>query len=864
MDSRVVSLSGVAGGQGVADGLPVRGMRLTSLEQLVVTVGAIGLILWTTAAAVASYEAPPLPWKLAVVAVLIPMSEIALLHVRYGADQFSFTWGDASLLVGFVLVGPEWFVILAAPGVLIVHLAAGRGWMKAGYNSATFTTGAAAGFAVVQVAATRPLTVLTPRGAVALVLATLAFSVCSNVATSTAVAVAQQVPVGRVIREGMRMSALVWVGNVVVGGGVLVLLARSPATLVSLPLVLAAVFLAYRGFLSARQERDMWQQLEVATRELNQLEESDVAEAALRRAQQLFRVDGGELVLAGGGRRPPRVYLLSTGGNIVCRPGPGRRTATPSTVHLGHEERRGTQPFVSDVIAPLAGPKGEIGSLRLTFGGPVRFSARERHVLRTFAHAVATTVLNAALYDDVRAEAARQAHEASHDPLTGLANRVLLQERIRDALAEEHNLTTALLLLDLDHFKEINDTLGHAAGDFLLQRVADRLRSLSRPGDLVARLGGDEFAVLLTGLESSEAAAPAAEGVLRLLAEPVEYEGLRLSVEGSVGVACYPADAQDPDELLRRADVAMYQAKSDRGSWVRYDVERDGSSVHRLALVAELRTALDRNEVVVHYQPQADLRTGQILGIEALARWEHPTRGLLMPLEFVGVAEQSGLVRPFTLRVLDLAVAECARWSALGRPVTVAVNLAARSLLDRQLPHDVAAVLARHSLSPDRLVLEITESTATSELEVVEEVLGRLRRLGVALSVDDFGTGYSSLAFLQRTAVNELKVDRSFVCGMLTSDSDLALVRTTVQLAHSLGARAVAEGVEDAGLAEALRDLGCDMAQGYWLSRPVAAEAIRTLLGVDALVVEPRRFAMPEPRAEQPLAAPPRLRAVEG
>jgi EAL domain-containing protein (putative c-di-GMP-specific phosphodiesterase class I) len=195
--------------------------------------------------------------------------------------------------------------------------------------------------------------------------------------------------------------------------------------------------------------------------------------------------------------------------------------------------------------------------------------------------------------------------------------------------------------------------------------------------------------------------------------------------------------------------------------------------------------------------------------------------------------------------------------------VTVAVNLAARSLLDRQLPHDVAAVLARHSLSPDRLVLEITESTATSELEVVEEVLGRLRRLGVALSVDDFGTGYSSLAFLQRTAVNELKVDRSFVCGMLTSDSDLALVRTTVQLAHSLGARAVAEGVEDAGLASALRDLGCDMAQGYWLSRPVAADAIRTLLGVDALVVEPHRFAMPEPRAEQRVVAP-RLRAVEG
>jgi EAL domain-containing protein (putative c-di-GMP-specific phosphodiesterase class I) len=371
--------------------------------------------------------------------------------------------------------------------------------------------------------------------------------------------------------------------------------------------------------------------------------------------------------------------------------------------------------------------------------------------------------------------------------------------------------------------------------------------------------------VLLTGLDSAADASPAAEGVLRLLAEPVEYDGLRLSVEGSVGVACYPADAGAAEELLRRAEVAMYQAKSDRGSWVRYDLDRDGSSVQRLALVAELRSALDSDEIVVHYQPQADLRTGEIVGVEALARWEHPTRGLLHPVDFVGVAEQSGLVRPFTLRVLDLAVAECARWAASGRPVSVAVNLAARSLLDGQLPHDVAAVLARHSLPPDRLVLEITESTATSELEVVEEVLGRLRRLGVALSVDDFGTGYSSLAFLQRTAVNELKVDRSFVVGMLSSDSDMVLVRTTVQLAHSLGARAVAEGVEDADLATALRDIGCDMAQGYWLSRPVPAAQVRVLLGADVIggrsAAEP--FAMPGPRTEQPLPSK-HLRVVEG
>jgi diguanylate cyclase (GGDEF)-like protein len=842
--------------------VPAAGMRLSRLERLVVLIGSLGLMLWTTAAVAAVYAPAPVVWKLAVVAVLIPMSELALLHVRYGTDQFSFTWGDASLLVGFVLVGPEWFIILAAPGVLAVHLIAGRGLLKSAYNSATFTAGASAAFAVVQLLDAHPLSVQTPRDAAVLVLATLAFTSFSHVGTSIAVAAAQRTSFRVVVSDGLRMSALVWLGNIVVGGGTLLLLERSPRTLASLPLVLAAAFLAYRGYLSARQERDMWQQLEVATRELNQLEEAEIAEAALRRARHLFGVDSGELQLAGGGRRPPRVYVLGAGDSIVCRPGQARRAPDRSTAFVGDGDRRYGTPLVTDIVAPLTGPKGDIGTLRLSFGGAVRFSARERHVLRTFAHAVATTVLNAALYDDVRAEAARQAHEASHDPLTGLANRALVQERTRAALAERHNLTTALLLLDLDHFKEINDTLGHVAGDFLLQRVADRLRSLSRPGDLVARLGGDEFAVLLTGLESAEAAAPAAEEVLMLLSEPVEFEGLRLSVEASVGVACYPADAQDADELLRRADVAMYQAKSDRGSWVRYDVERDGSSVHRLALVAELRSALDGHEIVAHYQPQADLRTGEIIGVEALARWEHPLRGLLMPIDFVGVAEQSGLVRPFTLRMLDLAVAECARWAAQGRPVSVAVNLAARSLLDRQLPHDVAAVLARHHLPPDRLVLEITESTATSELEVVEDVLGRLRRLGVALSVDDFGTGYSSLAFLQRTKVNELKVDRSFVVGMLDSDSDMALVRTTVQLAHSIGARAVAEGVEDPALAEALRALGCDMAQGYWLSRPVAAEHIRQLLGVDESAA-PHPFSLPGPRSEQSLPLK-HLRAVEG
>ncbi|HWH30569.1 MAG TPA: GGDEF domain-containing phosphodiesterase, partial [Mycobacteriales bacterium] len=353
---------------------------------------------------------------------------------------------------------------------------------------------------------------------------------------------------------------------------------------------------------------------------------------------------------------------------------------------------------------------------------------------------------------------------------------------------------------------------------------------------------------LLTGLGSPEDAAPVADHVLRLFEDPFEFEGLRLSVEASLGVACHPQDADSSEEMFRRADVAMYQAKSTRGQWLRYSADRDDSSIHRQALVAELRAALELDQIIVHFQPQVDLESGLLVGAEALCRWEHPTRGLLAPSEFVGVAEHSGLVRPFTLRVLDQAVAQCVLWQDSGRPVSVAVNLSARSLLDRQLPRDVAQVLARHGLPPDRLVLEITETTATSELEVVEEVLAALRDMGVELSVDDFGTGYSSLAFLQRTAVHELKVDRTFVNGMMQSENDLALVRATVQLARSLGARSVAEGVEDGAQAAALREMGCDVAQGYWLSRPIPASGMRSLLGL-RVIAEPSGAVVPAPRA---------------
>ncbi len=818
----------------------------------VVLISAVGGVAGAT---VRGGVALPARGHFLVILVLFPLAELALLRIRYGVNHLTFTWADTAAFVAFSVAPVPWVATSAGLTCIVVHLLCRRGLQKATFNGASLALSLMIGGAVLGVVGDGAYTVTSVGDILALSVACLVFSAVSSTLNALVVSIAQEVPFWEVLRGGVKLFAIVCPGNLVLAGFILFLYDRSPATLVALPPLALAAYGLNRAYLSAMQERDVWQQLEASSRELNRLDEEEVAAAVLARAELLFRCDAVELALAPLAGRPARVYRTGIDGSLVRGP-----ASHDDLLGRGHTElievaEDAVAPLSTFVVAPLEAAQGRIGALRLCFSGRITLSRRERQVLSTFAHTVSSTILNAGLHEEVRAEAARHAHEASHDALTGLANRLLLQERTAAALSADEGETTALLLLDLDHFKEINDTLGHAAGDLLLQEVARRLSAVSRPDDLVARLGGDEFAVLLTGLGSPDEAEPVAERLLRKLSEPVEFEGLRLSVEGSLGVACHPADAGTAVELFRAADVAMYQAKSARGSWLRYSIDRDDSSVYRLALVAELRTAIELDQIVVHYQPQVDLATGVVTGAEALCRWEHPTRGLLAPAEFVGVAEQSGLVRPFTLRVLDQAVAECARWQALGRPVSIAVNLAARSLLDRQLPDDVAAALARHGLPAQRLILEITETTATSELEVVEEVLVRLRRLGVELSVDDFGTGYSSLAFLQRTAVNELKVDRSFVMGLLTSDNDRALVRATIQLAHSLGARAVAEGVEDASLAAALRDLDCDLAQGFWLSKPVPAAALREMLGLTETAVS----VLPVPRSE---ADARRLRSV--
>jgi len=448
--------------------------------------------------------------------------------------------------------------------------------------------------------------------------------------------------------------------------------------------------------------------------------------------------------------------------------------------------------------------------------------------------------LNRALEAQDRAERARQEaeaaraqavdaadalqHQALHDALTGLPNRALLHDRLAHTLhlVERGASSLALLLLDLDRFKVINDTLGHQAGDALLQQVAARMRNAVRSSDTVARLGGDEFALLLPGADR-DGAVRATQTLLAALVAPMMLEGQTVHVGASVGIALAPAQGCEATALLRHADVAMYVAKRGGSGYAVYDARHDGYNAGSLMREAELRQALATNELVLHYQPTVDLRTGHTTGVEALVRWAHPTHGLLAPDQFIPLAEQTGLIVPVTRWVLDQALAQQATWARVGHPLEVAVNLSVRTLHDEHLPDTLAWLVRRSAIAPERVMLEITESVLMADPAQALAVLTRLSALGVRVAIDDFGTGYSSLAYLKQLPVDAVKIDKSFVqqMGAAEATKDTAIVRSIIELGHNLGLVVVAEGVEDEGAWAHVRALGGDVAQGYYMSRPL-------------------------------------------
>ena len=416
-------------------------------------------------------------------------------------------------------------------------------------------------------------------------------------------------------------------------------------------------------------------------------------------------------------------------------------------------------------------------------------------------------------------------HLARHDSLTELPNRRWFLEAVSSALKTPALQCGGLLLVDLNGFKEVNDTLGHHRGDLVLREMGPRLRASFRSEDLFARLGGDEFAVFMPNVNPNVARS-AVQRLQDALRAPIDIDGNSIEIGASIGLAWYPEHGTDVDTLLQRADVAMYRAKASHATLEVYRTEDDHHSPERLALAADLRRAVADDQLVLHYQPQVDLGHGHPVAAEGLVRWRHPQRGLLGPHEFIAVAERTGLIKELTQRVLDLGLRDLRTWTDQGRDLSLSLNVSVRSLLDPRFPEEVARLLSLHGVNGRALTLELTESSLMVDPELAKRTMQDLAELGVSVAIDDFGTGYSSLAYLTDLPIGELKIDKSFVRAMGSDTRNAIVVRSTIELAHNLGLRTVAEGIEDSFTFERLRGLGCELAQGFHMSKPLPASSL--------------------------------------
>jgi len=458
-------------------------------------------------------------------------------------------------------------------------------------------------------------------------------------------------------------------------------------------------------------------------------------------------------------------------------------------------------------------------------GMPFLFAIWGQYVSSAMTHEAGTMVMNQT--SELRFRTAllesQAMHDSTHDPLTGLPNRVLLRERLDLTLQDVHSKghELAVMLLDMDGFKEINDTLGHENGDRILKKVAELLGREVEKEETLARMGGDEFALLLPEVNKERDVRHKAMRIQEALSKPLVFEGLELYIRMSIGAAVFPEHGLDSDNLIMRAEMAMYVAKEKQNGFTEYSPAFDRYSPGRLALMGELRHAIGAGELVLYYQPKINSLTGKITAAEGLIRWHHPRRGLLPPNEFVPVAEQIGLVKEMTRWVLGEAVRQLSAWRKDGTDICVSVNLSAKDLLDPELPKMLAALLHTHDVRASQLILEITETSIIADPDRALGILFRLAEMGIGISIDDFGTGYSSLSYLKRMPAGEIKIDRSFVMDMLENGNDAIIVQTAIALAHSLGLKVVAEGVENQETADRLKALSCDFLQGFLYSKPV-------------------------------------------
>nr|WP_030499468.1 bifunctional diguanylate cyclase/phosphodiesterase [Micromonospora purpureochromogenes] len=738
---------------------------------------------------------------------MITLGGVVKASIRIRSTTHSIAWVETAVVIGVAIAPASWVVASTVLGValssFILRLPAIKSAFGIGKNVLIAGGTVAVASALDWPAASPSVSNLIGTLAIVYLVAAL----LDDLLAMPVIALASGTPVMRQFRTDLDLRVAGFAVRFLVAACTVLILRADPRLLLAVPALVLSLHLAYSTRIRTRTEQQAWQRLARATDALNVVDLDQVLTTAVTEASELFSADEIEIELREGGR-----------------------TVRGNAAGIAYD---GTSPEPSDIdgrVMPVAleghNRTDDLGVLRLRFAGPVELSEREQYTLRTFASALCTAVRNAQAYAELARIAQDHAYAATHDALTDLSNRRhLLDEGSAQLTARHADGITALVLIDLNHFKEVNDTLGHGAGDQVLIQVAERLRGAARPDDLVARLGGDEFAVLLRGLPAPAVASHRAEALLNALHDPLDVDGMRISVEASGGIAVAPATGGMP-ELLRRADVAMYQAKRAGQRLATYAPARDTADLSRLTLGGELPRAVADHEFTVNFQPIVDLASGEVIGAEALARWHHPTHGLIDPLRFLEAVERSGLLPAFAEAILDQALIAAGSWRDAGFDLPVSVNVSPRSLLDARFPGAVLARLRAHDLPPDRLVLELTETLTLSQLDVVDRVLSRLRDSGVRLALDDFGTGYSSLSLLSRIPVHELKIDRSFVTAMETAPEAAAVIRSTLDLGRSLNLTVVAEGVESEPQRRALWELGCAAGQGHLFARPLPAAAL--------------------------------------
>ena len=729
------------------------------------------------------------PWWLLIPA--FALAERFPVHFEHRRETVSVSLSTVPLVVGLFLVGPVGLVAARVIGSglpLVLHRRQ-RGF-KLFLNLSMLWLDAAVGIAVFGAIARGDSDALTAWPAA--FAAAMACDLVATVVLAVAISVYQ-----RRWEAGLLNSLLIGSMGAAVDTCaallIVTLLRTEPAGLGLLTVVLTTLFLSYRVYSSLRENHLQLEQLYDFTGQIGGAVLDDrVVPTLIEQTKELMHADYAwidfESPVDGG---QPRLLDDADG-----------------------------------MAAPLVGPDGPIGTLVVQErSGEVRaFTGDDLRLFATVANHAAIALGNSRLLDRTREQASKARHQSRHDALTGLPNRLHFHERLAGILASD-DARAAVLLLDLDRFKDVNDTLGHDNGDALLREVGGRIRSVLRANDVVARLGGDEFAILLPDVDGPEAATSVARSVVAVLERPFTLGDVTVGVGASVGVALAPFHGQDGTVLLQRADVAMYTAKADQSGVELYDLERDDHTTQRLALVGELREAIADGGLQVWFQPQIDLGTNRVLGAEALVRWIHPTHGFVPPDEFIPVAEQAGLIGGLTRVVLTKALEECARWRKLpgAADFRMSVNLSARSLLQASLPDEVAAVLAAEGLPASALCLELTETSVMLDPKRTIATLHRLRGLGVTIALDDFGTGHSSMAYLKELPVGEIKIDRSFVMNMAVDRFDEAIVCSIIDLARHLLVPVVAEGIEDLAIADRLRAAGCAFGQGYGFGRPMPA-----------------------------------------